>query len=75
MSSPTPSKGWNENSYSKRIIKQNPLIHNRGDGRETRRGLFLKKVQAKSEERRWAARGGEDEVSLILITKDIVTIE
>jgi hypothetical protein len=68
MSSPTPLKSRKDNPYSKRITKENPLIHNHGDGRETRRTLFLRKVREESEERRWDARGGEDEVSLMPLT-------
>jgi hypothetical protein len=63
MSSPTPTKNRKENPYSQRVTRSNPLIHNRGDGRETRRKLFLKKVREESEDKRWDARGGEDEVS------------
>jgi hypothetical protein len=62
MSSPTPTKNRKENPYSQRVTRSNPLIHNRGDGRETRRKLFLKKVKENSEDKRWDARGGEDEV-------------
>src|ERR1700728_3943377 len=63
MSSPTPIKNRKEKPYSQRVTRSNPLIHNRGDGRETRRKLFLKKVREDSEDKRWDARGGEDEVS------------
>src|SRR5277367_2263177 len=63
MSSPTPTRNHKENPYSQRVTRSNPLIHNRGDGRETRRKLFLKKVREDSEDKRWDARGGEDEVS------------
>ncbi|KAL3424444.1 hypothetical protein PVAG01_03725 [Phlyctema vagabunda] len=48
--------------YSKRVTKTNPLLHNRGDGRETRRKLFLRKVREDSEDKRWRARGGDDEM-------------
>lgn len=49
--------------FSKRPTKPNPLL-NKGDeeGRETRRKLFLKKVKESSEDRKWRARGGEDEM-------------
>jgi hypothetical protein len=60
--SPTPVGKSRESSYSKRPTKANPLIHDRDDGRETRRKLFLKKVREDSEDRRWAARGGDDEM-------------
>jgi hypothetical protein len=63
MSSPTFAKNRKENPYSQRVTRSNPLIHNRGDGRETRRKLFLKKVREDSEDKRWEARGGDDEVS------------
>jgi len=63
MSSPTPAKNRKESPYSQRVTRSNPLIHNRGDGRETRRKLFLKKVRENSEDKRWEARGGDDEVS------------
>ncbi len=62
MSSPTPINNRKENPYSQRVTRSNPLMHNRGDGRETRRKLFLKKVREDSEDKRWDARGGEDEV-------------
>jgi hypothetical protein len=51
-----------DDPYSKRITRENPLIHGRGDGREARRSLFLKKVREGSEGKRLLARGGEDEV-------------
>jgi hypothetical protein len=35
---------------------------NAGDGRETRRKLFLKRVREDQEERRWKARGGDDDI-------------
>jgi hypothetical protein len=43
------------------------LIHGRtgstgADGRETRRRLFLKRVREDSEDKRWKARGGDDEM-------------
>jgi hypothetical protein len=62
MSSPTTTK-INNKPYSKRVAKSNPLVHNREDGREARRKLFLKKVREGSEDKRWDARGGGDEVS------------
>ena len=71
MLSPTPLKNRKDNPYSKRITKENPLIHNRADGRETRRSLFLRKVREESEERRWDARGGEDEVSLMPLANGV----
>ena len=43
-------------------MKVNPLMHGRNDGRETRRKLFLRKVREDSEDKRWANRGGEDEM-------------
>ncbi|ESZ97571.1 hypothetical protein SBOR_2028 [Sclerotinia borealis F-4128] len=51
-----------EGAYAKRIAKTNPLLHGQGDGRETRRKLFLRKVREDSEEKRWRARGGDDEM-------------
>jgi hypothetical protein len=51
-----------DSTFSKRVTRSNPLIHNRDDGRETRRKLFLKRVREDSEDKRWNARGGEDEV-------------
>ncbi|KAI9642798.1 hypothetical protein NHQ30_008531 [Ciborinia camelliae] len=51
-----------EGAFSKRITKTNPLLHGQGDGRETRRKLFLRKVREDSEEKRWKARGGDDEM-------------
>ncbi|PQE30475.1 hypothetical protein CJF32_00010238 [Rutstroemia sp. NJR-2017a WRK4] len=48
--------------YCKRITKTNPLIHGQSDGRETRRKLFLRRVREDSEEQRWKARGGDDEI-------------
>lgn len=35
---------------------------NGDEGRETRRKLFLKKVREGSEEKRWADRGGDEEI-------------
>ena len=35
---------------------------NAGDGRETRRKLFLKRVREDQEDKRWKARGGDDEM-------------
>src|SRR5436190_22698179 len=52
ISSPKNLKSRLETPYSKRVTKENPLIHSRGDGRETRRSLFLKKVREGSEEKR-----------------------
>ncbi|KAA8571584.1 hypothetical protein MFRU_016g00850 [Monilinia fructicola] len=51
-----------EGAFSKRITKTNPLLHGQGDGRETRRKLFLRKVREDSEDKRWKARGGDDEM-------------
>lgn len=51
-----------EGAFSKRITKTNPLLHGQGDGRETRRKLFLRKIREDSEEKRWKARGGDDEM-------------
>ncbi|KAF7896310.1 hypothetical protein EAF00_006324 [Botryotinia globosa] len=51
-----------EGTFSKRITKTNPLLHGQGDGRETRRKLFLRRVREDSEDRRWKARGGDDEM-------------
>ncbi|KAM3072309.1 hypothetical protein ACMFMG_009119 [Clarireedia jacksonii] len=48
--------------YCKRITKTNPLMHGQSDGRETRRKLFLRRVREDSEEKRWKARGGDDEM-------------
>lgn len=36
------------------------------DGRETRRKLFLKRVREDSEDKRWKARGGDDELMRVL---------
>lgn len=66
MSSPTPT-GKQQSEFSKRKVKSNPLIHNRNGGREARRNLFLRKVRESSEDRRWEARGGDDEVCLDLL--------
>lgn len=58
-----PQSQPKESSFSKRTIKPNPLLQRRGDdGRETRRNLFLKKVRESSEDKKWAMRGGEDEM-------------
>jgi hypothetical protein len=73
--SSTTLRNRKQNPYSKRITKENPLIHNRGDGRETRRKLFLRKVREESEEKRWVARGGDDEVSLEYLNKVVGTAE
>jgi len=56
--------GKENRPFSKRPVKKNPLIHKSDgdDGRETRRKLFLKKVREGSEDRRWEARGGDDEM-------------
>ena len=78
MTSPTPnspapinhstsSSTSRESAYSRRVTKANPLIHGRSgstgaDGRETRRKLFLKRVREDSEDRRWKARGGDEEM-------------
>lgn len=51
-----------EGAFSKRITKSNPLLHGQGDGRETRRKLFLRRVREDSEDKRWKARGGDDEM-------------
>ncbi|TGO15244.1 hypothetical protein BTUL_0042g00140 [Botrytis tulipae] len=51
-----------EGAFSKRITKTNPLLHGQGDGRETRRKLFLRRVREDSEDKRWKARGGDDEM-------------
>ncbi|EDN94771.1 predicted protein [Sclerotinia sclerotiorum 1980 UF-70] len=51
-----------EGAFSKRITKTNPLLHGQGDGRETRRKLFLRRVREDSEDKRWKARGGDDEI-------------
>ncbi|RDW60865.1 hypothetical protein BP6252_12248 [Coleophoma cylindrospora] len=61
-SSPVHGSAESTSRFSKRTTKSNPLIHNRGDGRETRRKLFLKKVREDSEDQRWKARGGDDEM-------------
>lgn len=37
-------------------------MHKGSDSRETQRKLFLKKVREGSENKRWEARGGDDEV-------------
>ncbi|PVH84391.1 hypothetical protein DL98DRAFT_651622 [Cadophora sp. DSE1049] len=61
--SPPPSK--RDSTYSKRTTKPNPLMSGRGsgdEGRETRRKLFLKRVREGSEEKRWAGRGGDEEI-------------
>ncbi|KAK0116796.1 hypothetical protein ONS96_012646 [Cadophora gregata f. sp. sojae] len=61
--SPPPSK--RESTYSKRTTKPNPLMSGRGsgdEGRETRRKLFLKRVREGSEDKKWAARGGDEEI-------------
>ncbi|KAG0652119.1 hypothetical protein D0Z07_0986 [Hyphodiscus hymeniophilus] len=65
--SSTSSTSSRETVFSQRLTKANPLIHARSsstgtDGRETRRKLFLKKVREDSEEKRWKARGGDDEM-------------
>lgn len=62
-SSSRSSGSSRESVFSKRPTKPNPLL-NKGDeeGRETRRKLFLKKVKESSEDRKWRARGGEDEM-------------
>lgn len=39
---------------------------NAGDGRETRRTLFLKKIKEDREEKRWQGRGGDDEVMRVI---------
>ncbi|RFU25327.1 hypothetical protein B7463_g11023, partial [Scytalidium lignicola] len=69
MTSPTPSLRQKspsqpiETPFSKRTTKPNPLLQRSGsDGRETRRKLFLKKVRSNSEDKRWAMRGGDDEM-------------
>ncbi|THV53284.1 hypothetical protein BGAL_0055g00430 [Botrytis galanthina] len=51
-----------DGAFSKRITKTNPLLHGQGDGRETRRKLFLRRVREDSEDKRWKARGGDDEM-------------
>ena len=48
-----------------RNLNPNPLLQKGRDARDRRRGLFLKKVREEGEERKWASRGGEDEVSPI----------
>ncbi|KAI9729907.1 MAG: hypothetical protein M1818_008347 [Claussenomyces sp. TS43310] len=62
MSSPTRPSKSGEESRAKRPIKKNPLIHRSDDARETRRSLFLRKVREDSEDKRWQARGGDDEM-------------
>ncbi|KAG9245054.1 hypothetical protein BJ878DRAFT_503359 [Calycina marina] len=55
-----------ESTFSKRAAKLNPLLQRcsggDGEGRETRRKLFLKKVKEGSEEKRWQKRGGDEEM-------------
>jgi len=54
--------------FSKRIAKPNPLLTNKSTEAkaETRRKLFLKKVKEGAEEKRWQARGGDEEVMRVL---------
>lgn len=57
-------------AFSKRSTKSNPLIHGRGEGngRETRRKLFLKKVKEDRDEERWQRRMGDgDEEELMRV--------
>ena len=63
-SPPSLSTDSRSSAYSKRPTKPNPLLHgkNAGDGRETRRKLFLKRVREDQEDKRWKARGGDDEM-------------
>ncbi|KAI9785729.1 MAG: hypothetical protein M1839_008746 [Geoglossum umbratile] len=48
--------------FSKRPVKSNPLLHSMDHDRERRRNLFLKKVREQGEDRKWKARGGEEEI-------------
>ena len=57
-----PQTNSRESVYSKRTTKTNPLLHNSrssasDEGRETRRKLFLKRAQEKTQEKREKARG------------------
>ncbi|TVY26688.1 hypothetical protein LHYA1_G004129 [Lachnellula hyalina] len=69
LPSPPPSRG-KESVFSKRIAKPNPLLHaagkSIGEKAETRRKLFLQKVRGAAEEKRWTARGGDEEVMRVL---------
>ncbi|KAF4615622.1 hypothetical protein G7Y89_g15285 [Cudoniella acicularis] len=69
LPSPPPSrgKGDRESTFAKRPSKPNPLFHRGdGDGRETRRKLFLKRVREGSEDKRWRDRGGDEEIMRVL---------
>ncbi|KAI9771303.1 MAG: hypothetical protein M1840_002273 [Geoglossum simile] len=48
--------------FSTRTIKSNPLLHSTDHDRERRRNLFLRKVREEGQDRKWKARGGDDEV-------------
>ena len=63
-SSPAAS-GRSSKARPHRPIRPNALLQRLGsatDARERRRGLFLKRVRQDGEDRRWAARGGDDEI-------------
>ena len=49
---------------STRRYKPIPSVLSKQGSSEKRREMFLKKVQREREERRWQARGGDDEVYL-----------
>ncbi|KAH6674629.1 hypothetical protein B0J14DRAFT_45401 [Halenospora varia] len=76
LPSPPPSRGKSSPSstnppsnkavFSKRPSKPNPLFHKQGDGAETRRKLFLKRVKEESKEKRWRDRGGDEEIMRVL---------
>lgn len=68
-SPPRKARGAAKDAFNKRPIKANPLTNGRGNGRETRRKLFLKKIKEDRDEERWQKRmenGGEEEVLRVL---------
>ncbi|KAL2073165.1 hypothetical protein VTL71DRAFT_10489 [Oculimacula yallundae] len=81
LPSPPPSK--RESTYSKRATKPNPLFNGGGgrgygsgdEGRETRRKLFLKRVRQGSEDKRWSARGGDEEIMRCLYVAEQRRVE
>ncbi|KAI9680603.1 MAG: hypothetical protein M1817_004043 [Caeruleum heppii] len=51
-----------DGKYQRQPVKANPLLRADKDGKERRRNLFLKKVRQGGEDRRWEARGGDEEL-------------
>jgi hypothetical protein len=63
------TRSTGKEAFSKRPTKSNPLTNGKGDGRETRRKLFLKKIREDRDEAQWQRRmenGGEEEILRVM---------